>query len=77
MSTVFYCFLCCLIYDNILLVFGLILQEKNRTVMYCSCCCFVVEDPFVYDFLASDACLLYSDKVYMIPFLYQKSELCA
>jgi len=24
---------------------------------------FVVEDPFVYDFLASDACLLYSDKV--------------
>jgi len=25
--------------------------------------CFVVEDPLIYDFLASDACLLYSDKV--------------
>jgi len=25
--------------------------------------CFVAENPFVYDFLASDACLLYSDKV--------------
>ena len=29
-------------------------------------CLFVVEDPLIYDFLASDACLLYSDKVCMI-----------
>jgi len=35
-------------------------------VMVTLVACIAVEDPFVYDFLASDACLLYSDKVYMI-----------